>query len=71
MLSITKIVCPNCGSPAAERLHIADRQLNRTQCRECDYLMVTCLRTNRVLEAYAPSLDRRKVRAILDRQAAS
>lgn len=57
MLAITKIACPNCGSPAAERHNIVERQLTRTQCRQCDYLLVTCQRTNRVVEAYAPSME--------------
>jgi transposase-like protein len=57
MQNITKIICPNCGNPAAERYHIADRQLSRTQCAECDYLLVMCQRTNRVIEAYAPGID--------------
>jgi RNase P subunit RPR2 len=57
MPDITQIICPNCGSPSAERHNILERQLSRTQCRECDYLLVTCQRTNRVLEAYAPGLD--------------
>lgn len=56
----TKIICPNCGNPAAERHQIAERQISRTQCAECDYLLVMCERTNRVLEAYAPGIDIRK-----------
>jgi ribosomal protein S27AE len=57
MQNITKIICPNCGNPAAERHHIASSQIRRTQCAECDYLLVMCLRTNRVIEAYAPGMD--------------
>ena len=68
MQTITKIICPNCGSPSAERHNIAASQINRTQCPECDYLLVMCQRTNRVIEAYAPGLDLHKSRqAILVR----
>jgi predicted RNA-binding Zn-ribbon protein involved in translation (DUF1610 family) len=54
---ITQIACPNCGNPTAERHNVVDRQLTRTQCHQCDYLLVTCQRTNRVVEAYAPSME--------------
>lgn len=68
MQTITKIICPNCGSPSAERHNITDRQISRTQCPECDYLLVMCQRTNRVIEAYAPGIDVSKsTRAILVR----
>jgi predicted RNA-binding Zn-ribbon protein involved in translation (DUF1610 family) len=68
MQTITKIICPNCGSPSAERHQLSAQQLTRTQCHDCDYLLVTCQRTNRVIEAYAPGIDIRKSRqAILVR----
>jgi hypothetical protein len=51
-----KIYCPNCGNDQAERHYIADLELIRTQCRACDYLLVTCAATNRVIEAYAPGI---------------
>ncbi|AFY91433.1 hypothetical protein [Chamaesiphon minutus] len=71
MQAITKIICPNCGSPRAERL-LLDGQLSRTQCRDCDYLFVKCQRTNRVVEAYAPGIDvGRSRQAILVRNSAS
>jgi uncharacterized Zn finger protein len=55
-MQITQAIrCPNCGSHA-ERHHLLSRQLTRTQCSTCDYLMVTCSRTLRVIEAYAPGL---------------
>ena len=47
--------CPNCGS-LAERQHIQGSRVTRTQCGDCDYLMVTCSLTGRVIEAYAPGL---------------
>ena len=55
MQTIQKIRCSNCGSEA-ERHYIIDSQLTRTQCSHCDYLMVTCSRTNKVIEAYAPGI---------------
>lgn len=52
---IQKIRCPNCGSEG-ERHHLLSSQLTRTQCSSCDYLMVMCSRTGRVVEAYAPGI---------------
>jgi uncharacterized Zn finger protein len=53
---IQKIRCPNCGSEG-ERHYIVHSQLTRTQCPACDYLMVSCTRTGRVIEAYAPGIS--------------
>jgi predicted RNA-binding Zn-ribbon protein involved in translation (DUF1610 family) len=50
------IHCPNCGS-SAERHYLLSRQLTRTQCPACDYLMITCSLTARVIEAYAPGIS--------------
>ncbi|WP_206070160.1 replication restart DNA helicase PriA [Nodosilinea sp. P-1105] len=50
-----QVHCPNCGA-LAERHQIDPDQLVRTQCPACDYLMITCARTGRVIEAYAPGL---------------
>lgn len=50
-----RICCPNCGQKA-ERHLLVDDQLSRTQCPECDYLMITCTQTGKVIEAYAPGL---------------
>lgn len=47
--------CPNCGK-AAERFHLEQEQLTRTQCPSCDYLMITCSSTGKVIEAYAPGI---------------
>lgn len=47
--------CPNCGQ-GAERIHLEREQLTRTQCPHCDYLMITCTRTGKVIEAYAPGI---------------
>jgi ribosomal protein L37AE/L43A len=53
---IQKIRCPNCGSEG-ERHYIVHSQLSRTQCPVCDYLMVSCMRTGKVIEAYAPGIN--------------
>ena len=52
---VIKIHCPNCGSHA-ERHHLTVDQLIRTQCPSCDYLMITCAQTGKVIEAYAPGI---------------
>ncbi|MGE5657564.1 MAG: replication restart DNA helicase PriA [Actinomycetota bacterium] len=49
------IRCPNCGSHAKRNYHLSS-QLTQTQCPVCDYLMITCSVTGRVVEAYAPGL---------------
>jgi hypothetical protein len=59
MQTIQKICCPNCGSQA-ERHHLYEQELIRTQCPTCDYLMIACSRTARVIEAYAPGLYARR-----------
>lgn len=55
MRMVQIIRCPNCGSEA-ERYHLLSSQTARTQCPICDYLMVSCYRTGRVIEAYAPGI---------------
>ena len=49
------IRCPNCGS-YAERIFVTNNQLIRTSCPTCDYLMINCARTGKVVEAYAPGI---------------
>jgi hypothetical protein len=55
MAMIQTVRCPNCGS-LAERYHHALLAQVKTQCDACDYLMVTCTRSSRVIESYAPGL---------------
>jgi len=56
--TIQAIYCPNCGSPA-ERQYIHVHQLIQTQCPTCDYFMVTCSHTGKVIEAHAPGIPER------------
>ena len=56
MVTLQKVNCPTCGS-FAERQHSLSDNLVRTQCPRCDYLMVLCSKTGRVVEAYAPSFS--------------
>lgn len=58
---IKNIPCPNCGS-AAERHYISSSHIIKTQCLSCDYLMVMCSQTGRVIKAYAPGIDARSFR---------
>lgn len=53
MVKKQTIHCPNCGS-FAERFYRIE--ITQTQCHSCDYLMITCSQTGRVLEAYAPGI---------------
>ena len=54
--SMQKVNCPTCGS-SAERHRSSSDSLVRTQCDRCDYLMVFCSKTGRVIESYAPSFS--------------
>ncbi len=47
--------CPNCGDRATES--ITDDFIRRTACESCDYLLIQCLETGKVIEAYAPGID--------------
>ena len=49
------IYCPNCGDRATRSL--IDKEIERTSCDGCDYLMVQCLKTGKVIEAYAPGIN--------------
>ncbi|MFN3927439.1 MAG: hypothetical protein ACK4QL_08970 [Pseudanabaenaceae cyanobacterium] len=46
--------CPNCGS-IAERT-ISEQKLVKTECHTCDYLLILCKVTGRVVESYAPGI---------------
>lgn len=53
---VQRVHCPTCGS-SAERYHLLESSTVRTQCSTCDYLMVACAQTGRVIEAYSPSFS--------------
>jgi hypothetical protein len=52
---VETIFCPNCGKKA-HNYHILPEEILRTSCRSCDYLMIKCARSGKVIEAYAPGL---------------
>ncbi|HEY9668208.1 MAG TPA: hypothetical protein V6C91_15460 [Coleofasciculaceae cyanobacterium] len=56
-----KVCCPNCGSHA-ERLYFTKTYIMQTQCPVCDYLMINCSRTGKVVEAYAPGIHASSLR---------
>jgi ssDNA-binding Zn-finger/Zn-ribbon topoisomerase 1 len=56
MTQIETVRCPNCGQ-YGERHHIKESNIVRTQCPECDYLLVACSLTGKVIECYAPGLS--------------
>lgn len=55
MDKIQKIHCPNCGQSALRRYYDRHRMVE-TACPSCDYLLVSCSITGKVLESYAPGL---------------
>ncbi|MDJ0534369.1 MAG: hypothetical protein QNJ70_18125 [Xenococcaceae cyanobacterium MO_207.B15] len=55
MNNIQNIYCPNCGDRAL-RVNCNEAKITRTSCPHCDYLMVQCSETGKVIEAYAPGL---------------
>jgi hypothetical protein len=52
---VETIFCPNCGKEA-RNYHILPEEILRTSCRSCDYLMIKCARSGKVIEAYAPGV---------------
>ncbi|AFY75911.1 MAG: hypothetical protein IGR93_17200 [Hydrococcus sp. C42_A2020_068] len=55
MTKTLQVRCPNCGSPA-KRFYFLNNQITETSCPVCDYLMVNCSVTGKVLESYAPGI---------------
>lgn len=55
MIKTQIIYCPNCGDRATRS--IIDDSIRRTSCPSCDYLLVQCAKTSRVIEAYAPGVN--------------
>ena len=55
MAKTQTIYCPNCGDRATK--YTTDNDVQRTSCEHCDYLLVQCAKTGKVIEAYAPGVD--------------
>lgn len=55
MKSIELVRCPNCGK-LAERQYFPKQQIAQISCSACDYFLVSCPKTGKVLECYAPGL---------------
>ena len=54
MIKTQIIHCSNCGDRATRQ--ITEEDILRTSCKSCDYLLVQCAKTGRVIEAYAPGI---------------
>ena len=55
-MSVTQIIhCPNCGN-FAEKNYL-ENNIMRTSCNSCDYLLVQCAKTCKVIEFYAPGIN--------------
>ncbi|ACK70049.1 conserved hypothetical protein [Gloeothece citriformis PCC 7424] len=55
MLKTQQVRCPNCGN-FAHRQYIHQHNLVKTACPVCDYLLVSCYVTGKVIESYAPGI---------------
>ena len=55
MLKTQTIYCPNCGDRATRSF--IDNAIIRTSCEGCDYLLVQCSKTGKVIESYAPGIN--------------
>ena len=56
MTTFQRVRCPNCGR-YGKRDTVPNTTLLRTECGSCDYLMILCEETGRVIESYAPGLE--------------
>jgi predicted RNA-binding Zn-ribbon protein involved in translation (DUF1610 family) len=55
MKRIQTVHCPNCGSHG-EKIHFPKQNLTQISCPSCDYFIVHCPDSGKVVEAYAPGL---------------
>jgi hypothetical protein len=55
MKAVQKVHCPNCGS-SAEKIYLSEQNLISLSCSSCDYLIIHCPDSAKVLEVYAPGL---------------
>lgn len=61
MMKRQMVHCPNCGS-LAEQIYCSNTSQIETQCLTCDYLMIICANTGRVVEFYAPGIYPQQLR---------
>lgn len=53
VLSKQTIHCPNCGSHAVRQQCLIEKEIvTETACPVCDYLLVNCQRTGKVVDSY-------------------
>lgn len=53
ILTKQTIHCPNCGSHAVRQQCLIEKEIvTETACPVCDYLLVNCQRTGRVVDSY-------------------
>ncbi|WP_223343158.1 MULTISPECIES: hypothetical protein [unclassified Synechocystis] len=53
ILTKQTIHCPNCGNHAVRQQSLIEKEIvTETACPVCDYLLVNCHRTGRVVDSY-------------------
>lgn len=57
MATIQTVRCPNCGSYARRQV-FSRHNIIETACPTCDYLLVSCQVTGKVIESYAPGISK-------------
>jgi NAD-dependent SIR2 family protein deacetylase len=55
MRTLEQVRCPNCGK-IASREYFPSHRIKQTACPACDYFLMSCALTGKVLECYAPGL---------------
>ena len=55
MNNIQTIRCPNCGN-YGEKCYFPKQDITQISCSICDYLMINCTSSGKVIEAYAPGI---------------
>jgi hypothetical protein len=62
MVAIQSVRCPTCGSIAQRH---NNSQTIRTECLACDYVLVMCALTGKVMETYAPTLSMEQFQSLI------
>ncbi|MFN5516489.1 MAG: replication restart DNA helicase PriA [Cyanobacteriota bacterium] len=60
-MSTQIIHCPNCGS-YAHRRHLPQLHIVETACPACDYLLISCEKTGKVVESYIAAMRKQEPR---------